>query len=78
MTGDKKPEDKERTYLHRGIAGRAFERRYQLADYVEVSAANVENGLLNIDLVRKLPERMKPRQIAIGEAGGAKQIEAMA
>ena len=75
VTGDKHPEDKEKTYLHRGIAARAFERRFQLADYVEVTAANFENGLLNIDLARNLPERMKPRTVAIGSKTGARQIE---
>jgi molecular chaperone IbpA len=61
--------------LYRGIAGRSFERRFQLADHVTVQAARLENGLLHIDLVRELPEAMKPRQIAInapGEAKGAK------
>lgn len=76
VTGEKKADEKDRTYLHRGIAARAFERRFQLADYVEVTAANVENGLLNINLARNLPERMKPRQIAVGKADGVKQIEA--
>jgi molecular chaperone IbpA len=52
--------------LFRGIAGRAFERRFQLADYVTVSGAKLENGLLHIDLVRELPEAMKPRMIPIG------------
>ena len=57
--------------LFRGIAGRSFERRFQLADHVSVTGARLENGLLHIDLVRELPEAMKPRQIAIG-AGAAK------
>jgi molecular chaperone IbpA len=52
--------------LFRGIAGRSFERRFQLADYVTVSAAKLENGLLHIDLVREIPEAMKPRLIPIG------------
>lgn len=60
--------------LYRGIASRAFERRFQLADYVEVKGASLENGLLHIDLVRELPEKMKPRKIAVG-TGGAKQID---
>ena len=75
VSGEKKPDDKSRTYLHRGIAARSFERRFQLADYVEVSSANFENGLLNIDLARNVPERMKPRQIAIKADGDVKQIE---
>ncbi|ABA06189.1 Heat shock protein Hsp20 [Nitrobacter winogradskyi Nb-255] len=57
-------------YLHRGIAARAFQRRFELADHVKVVAANLVNGLLTIDLKRELPEEMKPRRIAItaGEA----------
>jgi molecular chaperone IbpA len=71
-----KPES-ERTYLHRGIAARSFERRFQLADYVEVQGADLKDGLLHIDLVRNLPERMKPRTIAIGaDASKAAQISA--
>ena len=54
------------TYLHRGIAGRAFERRFQLADHIEVVNARLENGLLDLDLVREVPESLKPRKIAIG------------
>ena len=74
VSGEKKPEVEEKTYLHRGIAARAFERRYQLADYVDVKGAGFENGLLNIDLVRNLPERMKPRQVEITSTGSVKQI----
>lgn len=69
--------DTTREYLHRGIAERSFERRFQLADYVEVAGADVKDGLLHVDLVRRVPERLKPRTIAIGESDGqAKQIEA--
>lgn len=66
--------------LHRGIASRAFERRFQLADYVEVKGARLKNGLLHIDLAREVPEAMKPRKIEIAKAGddSAKQIEAKA
>ena len=53
-------------YLHRGIAARAFTRRFNLEDHVEVAQANYENGLLHIDLVRKIPEAMKPRKIEVG------------
>jgi len=53
-------------YLHRGIAGRAFERRFQLADHVEVTSADLVNGLLHVELRRELPEILKPRRIAIG------------
>ena len=65
-------------YLYRGIAKRAFERRFQLADHVEVTGASLRNGLLHIDLVREIPEAMKPRRIAITKDAGAdtKQIEA--
>ncbi len=76
VSGEKKPDEKDRTFLHRGIAARNFERRFQLADYVEVSSASFENGLLNIDLKRNIPERMKPRQIAISASEAPKQIEA--
>ncbi len=58
--------------LFRGIAGRSFERRFQLADHVHVTAAKLENGLLHIDLVRELPEAKKPRLIPIGKTEGAK------
>jgi len=62
--------------LYRGIASRAFERRFQLADHVEVQGAQLKNGLLHIDLKRNIPEEMKPRRIAITPANGkAKQIE---
>jgi molecular chaperone IbpA len=78
VSGEKKPDDKERSFLHRGIAARSFERRFQLADFVEVKGAEVKDGLLHIDLVRNLPERMKPRTIAIASGSEAKQIEANA
>jgi len=55
----------ERTYLHRGIATRAFERNFDLADFVEVAGASLDNGLLTIDLRREIPEAMKPRKVAI-------------
>lgn len=76
VRGEKAPDDKERHFLHRGIAARSFERRFQLADYVEVSGADLKDGLLHVDLQRNIPERMKPRTIPIGVAGEAKQIEA--
>jgi molecular chaperone IbpA len=60
--------------LYRGIAARAFERRFQLADYVEVKGASLENGLLHIELVREIPEAMKPRTISIS-GGKARQLE---
>ena len=65
--------------LYQGIAARAFERRFQLADHVEVTGASLENGLLHVDLVREIPEAMKPRQIPIGAGSGkGKAIEAKA
>jgi molecular chaperone IbpA len=78
VAGAKKPEDKERQYLHRGIAARNFERRFQLADHVEVKGADLQNGLLHVELVRNVPERLKPRTIAIGaaKAAEAKQVAA--
>jgi molecular chaperone IbpA len=66
IRGEKKEADKERTFLHRGIASRAFERRFQLADHVEVRGADVKDGLLSVDLEREVPERLKPRMIEIG------------
>jgi molecular chaperone IbpA len=65
IRGEKRAEQENSTFLHRGIAARSFERRFQLADYVVVRGATLENGLLHIDLVRELPETMKPRTIEI-------------
>lgn len=65
-------------FLHQGIAGRSFERRFQLADYVVVQGAELDHGLLHISLVREVPEALKPRQIAIQSAAKPKQIEAKA
>ena len=76
VTGQKVGEDKDRAFLHRGIATRAFERRFQLADHVEVKGADLANGLLHIDLVRNVPERLKPRSISIGAQ--PKQLEVTA
>lgn len=75
IKGAKAPEgeDTKREFLHRGIAERAFELRFQLAEYVEVTGASLENGLLHIELKRELPESKKPRTIAIASA--AKTIE---
>jgi molecular chaperone IbpA len=75
VKGEKKSDDKDRQFLHRGIATRAFERRFQLADHVEVTGADLQDGLLHVDLVRNVPERLKPRAIQIG-SGATKQIEA--
>ena len=79
VTGAKASDGTARQFLHRGIATRAFERRFQLADHVEVRNAELKDGLLNIDLVRNVPERLKPRTIAIGKSAPAaahKQIQA--
>jgi molecular chaperone IbpA len=66
VVGRQADEPAERTFLHRGIAGRAFRRSFQLADHVKVQGASLEHGLLHIDLAREIPEAMKPRKIAIG------------
>ena len=67
VVGRKQPVEEARRFLHRGIAERAFERRFGLADYVRVAGAQLQNGLLTIELVRELPEAMKPRRVAIGK-----------
>ena len=66
IVGRKSKEDVPKNYLHRGLAARNFEQRFQLADYLKVSGATLENGLLSIDLAREIPEAMKPRKIDIG------------
>lgn len=66
--------DEKPNYLHRGIATRAFEKRFHLADHVRVSGATHVNGMLHVDLVREVPEALKPRQIAI-TGGNTKAIE---
>jgi molecular chaperone IbpA len=82
VTGQRQPSEEARRFLHRGIAERSFERRFGLADHVRVASAKLENGLLAINLVRELPEIMKPRKIEIGAATGttpkAKVVEAVA
>lgn len=65
IAGRKASEDKERAFLHRGIATRAFERRFTLADHVRVTGASHEDGMLHVDLVREVPEALKPRRIEI-------------
>ena len=65
----------EHTWLHRGIAARSFRRSFQLADYVKATGARLENGLLHVDLVREVPEAMKPRRIEIATSA-AKRIDA--
>lgn len=68
VTGKANRDETAGQYLHRGIAGRAFERRFELADHIKVTGAALENGLLHIDLVREVPEAMKPRTIEIQTA----------
>jgi len=68
------PEGEKREFLHRGIAKRAFERRFQLADTIKVTGASYENGLLNIELVREVPEHKKPRKVEIGHSLGAQPV----
>ena len=73
--GEKQTNDEEKTgdVLYQGIAARTFERSFQLADYVQVKGASLENGLLHVDLVREIPEAMKPRAIPI--ASSSKRLE---
>ena len=80
IKGEKQQKTEEKTgeVLYQGIAARAFERVFQLAEHVEVRGASLENGLLHVDLVREIPEAKKPRQIAINGNGGAKVVEAKA
>ncbi len=66
----RKVENGDHEYLFQGISGRSFRRQFNLADYVEVTGASLENGLLQIELMRKLPEAMKPRRIAIDAGAG--------
>jgi molecular chaperone IbpA len=75
VSGKRQDEGAEHKFLHRGIANRSFERSYQLADNVQVHGASLKNGLLNIELVRVIPEAMKPRRIEI-EDDNAPTIEA--
>ncbi len=76
LVSGRKREDEGTQYIHRGIATRAFERRFGLADYVQVRHADLKDGMLAIELVREIPEEMKPRRIAIGGGTGSAQIEA--
>jgi molecular chaperone IbpA len=74
---EKKGEGSHREVLHQGIAARAFERRFQLADHVQVTGASLENGLLHVDLIREIPEAKKPRLIPIN-GSAPRQVEAKA
>jgi molecular chaperone IbpA len=73
VSGRRTSGDEGHTYLHRGIAGRDFERRFELADYVVVKSAQHADGLLSIDLAREVPEALKPRRIEIGAPGGSSE-----
>ncbi|WP_411816419.1 Hsp20 family protein [Hyphococcus sp. DH-69] len=77
VTGSRGEDDEDRTFLYQGIAGRSFQRRFQLAEHVEVSGASLVNGLLNIELHREIPEALKPRKIGIsgGNASNVKVIK---
>ena len=76
VTGKQPDPPEQRSFLHRGIAGRAFRRSFQLADHVKVQGAALENGLLHIDLAREIPDALKPRKIAINGVVPSPQIEA--
>ena len=78
VSARKAKDEAKRTYLHRGIATRAFERRFHLAEHIKVAGAAHENGMLHIDLVREVPEALKPRRIEIakGDTVEAKAVEA--
>ena len=75
VTGKAKKDEDENRYLHRGIARRAFERRFSLADHIKVVGASLVNGMLHVDLVHEVPEAAKPRKIQIG-TGQAEQVTA--
>jgi len=70
-----KSEEEDRNYLHRGIATRSFERRFDLADHIRVKDASIDKGLLHVSLVREIPEAMKPRKIEVSAVAGTKAIE---
>ena len=77
ITGARNENEGDREFLYQGIAGRSFERRFQLAEHVKVAGASLVNGLLNIELQREIPETLKPRKIAIngGEASNIKVLK---
>lgn len=74
ISGQKEAQEGEKTYLHRGIAARSFERRFELADHVIVTGAALENGLLHVELVRELPEEKKPRRIEISSGTKSRNL----
>jgi molecular chaperone IbpA len=74
IKGKSKADNDNTQFLYRGIAGRAFERRFQLADHVQVKGANLVNGLLHVELAREIPEQLKPRQIRIQTTTAGQQL----
>ncbi len=78
IAGKQRREEKKSEYLYRGIAGRAFERRFQLADHIKVTGAELANGVLHVDLVREVPEAMKPRTIKVGTVQPKQMLDAKA
>jgi molecular chaperone IbpA len=78
VVGRKQKDDTQHTFLHRGIAARDFEHSFQLADHVKVVGARLEKGLLNIELVREVPEALKPRKIAIDGGDNVQRLERQA
>ena len=75
MITGKQSSEAEKTFLYQGIAARNFERKFQLAEHLRVSSATLANGLLHVELVREIPEAMKPRKITISAAGEAAVID---
>jgi molecular chaperone IbpA len=73
LVSGRSQKDERSQYLHRGLARRAFERRFELADHIKVTGASLEDGLLHVDLVREVPETLKPRKIAIATGASAPQ-----
>jgi molecular chaperone IbpA len=78
ITGKTQRDETQAKYLYRGIAARAFERRFDLADHISVTGASLNNGLLSVDLVRQVPEAMKPRTIRVEGAAGPATIDSKA
>ena len=78
ISGKLSKDDEGQSFLYRGIAGRAFERRFTLADHIRVAGASLVNGLLHVELVREVPEAMKPRQIKINAQGKPQVLESKA
>ncbi len=74
VIGRAKKDNKDVKYLHRGIAGRAFERHFQLADFIKVGEAHLKDGLLSVELIREIPEALKPREISIRTNSEQKQL----